>query len=243
MAPQPRPRDRGISSRRRYLSFIIYLPALRKVVRKFVRQTCSDFPPQAGFWETERVAANRDLSFLYILSLFSALTASFRHQLGFLVSQRFAPYHQRAPPWAITNLCYLVLMQAPPRLEDPRLSAKALVALPPSPSVIDCCKLLCDTVGDSATGSVGHQRTSITTLDYCGPGAWTTPGRLFTPGLSAVDKYKPEYYRLDILSCSMSRISLYVFPSRKSGLFLVLMFAFGVAVPLPADIWNKCRSS
>jgi hypothetical protein len=30
--------------------------------------------------------------------------------------------------------------QAPPRLEDPRLSTKALVALPPSPSIIDCCK-------------------------------------------------------------------------------------------------------
>jgi hypothetical protein len=38
-------------------------------------------------------------------------------------------------------------------------------------------------------------------LDSCGPGAWTTPGRLFTPGLPAVDKYKPEYYRLDTLSC------------------------------------------
>jgi hypothetical protein len=34
-----------------------------------------------------------------------------------------------------------------------------------------------------------------------GPGAWTTPGKLFTPGLPAVDKYKPEYYRLDTLSC------------------------------------------
>jgi hypothetical protein len=75
----------------------------------------------------------------------------------------------------------------PPMPEDPRLSAKALAALPPSPSVIDCCKLLCDTVGDSATGSVGHQRTSITTLDSCGPGAWTTPGKLFTPGLPAVE--------------------------------------------------------
>jgi hypothetical protein len=91
--------------------------------------------------------------------------------------------------------------QAPPRPEDPHLSAKALMALPPSPSVIDCCKLLRDTVGDSATVSVWHQRTSITTLDSCGPGAWTTPGKLFTPGLLAVDKYKPEYYRLDTLSC------------------------------------------
>jgi hypothetical protein len=42
---------------------------------------------------------------------------------------------------------------------------------------------------------------SITTLDCCGPGAWTTPGKLFAPGLPAVDKYKPEYYRLDTLSC------------------------------------------
>jgi hypothetical protein len=92
--------------------------------------------------------------------------------------------------------------QAPPRPEDPRLSAKALVALPPSPSVIDCCKLLCNTVGDSATGLVGHQRTSITTLDSCGPGAWTKPGKLFTPALSAVDKYKSDYYRLDTSSCS-----------------------------------------
>jgi hypothetical protein len=53
--------------------------------------------------------------------------------------------------------------QAPPRPEDPHLSAKALAALPPSLSVIDCCKLLCDTVRDSATGSVVHQCTSITT--------------------------------------------------------------------------------
>jgi hypothetical protein len=52
--------------------------------------------------------------------------------------------------------------QSPPRPEDPRLSAKALSALPPSPSVIDCCKLLCDRVEDSMTGSVGHQYTSIT---------------------------------------------------------------------------------
>jgi hypothetical protein len=80
--------------------------------------------------------------------------------------------------------------QTPPRTEDPRLSAKALLALPPSTSVIDCCKLLCNTVSDSASGSVGHlQRTSITTfMDYCGPGAWTTPGKLFTPALPAVDK-------------------------------------------------------
>jgi hypothetical protein len=42
---------------------------------------------------------------------------------------------------------------------------------------------------------------SITTLDSCGLGAWTTPGKLFTPGLPAVDKYKPEYFRLDTLSC------------------------------------------
>jgi hypothetical protein len=74
--------------------------------------------------------------------------------------------------------------QAPPRPDDPHLSAKALMALPPSPSIIDCCKLLGNTVRDSATGSVGHQRTSITTLDSCGPdGAWTTPGKLFTPTL------------------------------------------------------------
>jgi hypothetical protein len=84
--------------------------------------------------------------------------------------------------------------QAPPRPEDPRLSTKALVALPSSPSVIDCCKLLCNTVSDSATGSVGRQHTPITTLDSCGPGAWTTPGKLFTPALPAVDKYKPEYF-------------------------------------------------
>jgi hypothetical protein len=48
---------------------------------------------------------------------------------------------------------------APPRPEDPRLSSKALAALPPSPSIIDCCKLLSNTVSDSTTGSVGHQRT------------------------------------------------------------------------------------
>jgi hypothetical protein len=79
---------------------------------------------------------------------------------------------------------------APPRPEDPRLSTKAFAALPPSPSVIDCCNLLCNTVGDSVTGSVGHQRTSIATLDSCGPGAWTAPGKLFTHGLPAVDKYR-----------------------------------------------------
>jgi hypothetical protein len=39
----------------------------------------------------------------------------------------------------------------------PRLLAKALVALPPSLSIVDCSKLLCNTVRDSATGSVGHQ--------------------------------------------------------------------------------------
>jgi hypothetical protein len=39
------------------------------------------------------------------------------------------------------------------------------------------------------------------TLDSCGPAAWTTPGKLFTPALPAVDKYKPEYYRLDSSSC------------------------------------------
>jgi hypothetical protein len=38
-------------------------------------------------------------------------------------------------------------------------------------------------------------------LDSCGPGAWTTPDKLFTPALPAVDKYKPEYYRLDTSSC------------------------------------------
>jgi hypothetical protein len=92
--------------------------------------------------------------------------------------------------------------QAPPRPEDPRLSAKALVALPPSPSVIDCSKLLCNTVHDSATGLVVHQRTSISTLDSCDPGAWTTPGKQFASALPSVDKYKPEYYRLDTSSCS-----------------------------------------
>jgi hypothetical protein len=45
--------------------------------------------------------------------------------------------------------------QALPWPEDPRLSSKAFVALPPSPSVINCSKLLCNTVRDSATGSVG----------------------------------------------------------------------------------------
>jgi hypothetical protein len=90
---------------------------------------------------------------------------------------------------------------APPKPEDPLLSAKALAALPPSPSVVDCCKLLCSTVSDSAMESAGHQRSSISTLDSCSPGAWTTPGKLFTPSLPAVDKYKPEYYRLDSLSC------------------------------------------
>jgi hypothetical protein len=54
-------------------------------------------------------------------------------------------------------------------------------------------------VSDSATVSVGHHRT---TLDSCGPGAWTTPGKLFTPALPAVDKYKPEYYRLHTSSSS-----------------------------------------
>jgi hypothetical protein len=44
--------------------------------------------------------------------------------------------------------------QAPPRPEDPSLSANALAALPASPSFIDCSKLLCNTVHDSATGSV-----------------------------------------------------------------------------------------
>jgi hypothetical protein len=57
---------------------------------------------------------------------------------------RFAPYRRRAPPWAIPNLCYLVLWlhQGLKILVFP---AKALAALPPSPSVIDCCKLLCNT--------------------------------------------------------------------------------------------------
>jgi hypothetical protein len=87
--------------------------------------------------------------------------------------------------------------QAPARPEDPTLSAKVLAALPPSPSVIDCSKLLCDTVRDSTAGSAGHQRTSITTLDSCGPGARTTAGKLFTPTLPTVDKYKPEYYKLN----------------------------------------------
>jgi hypothetical protein len=49
--------------------------------------------------------------------------------------------------------------------------------------------------------SVGDQHTFITTLDSCGPGAWTTAGKLFTPTLPSVDKYKPECYRLDTLSC------------------------------------------
>jgi hypothetical protein len=48
--------------------------------------------------------------------------------------------------------------------------------------------------------SAGHQLSSIS-LNSCGPGAWTSPGKLFTPSLPAVDKYKPEYYRLDTLSC------------------------------------------
>jgi hypothetical protein len=91
--------------------------------------------------------------------------------------------------------------QALPRPEDPRLSAMALATLPPSSSIIDCSKLLCDTVRDSATGSVGHQCTSITTLDSCGPGAWSTAGKLFAPALPAVDKNRPEYYRLDTSSC------------------------------------------
>jgi hypothetical protein len=91
---------------------------------------------------------------------------------------------------------------APPRPEVPRLSAKALAALPPSLSVIDCSKLLCDTVCDSATGSIGHQHTSITTLDSCGPGAWTTAG-------------KPEYYRLNTLSCGRDVSTIIVrFPTR-----------------------------
>jgi hypothetical protein len=38
-------------------------------------------------------------------------------------------------------------------------------------------------------------------LGSCGPGAWTTPGKLFTPALPSVDKYKPEYYRLDTSTC------------------------------------------
>jgi hypothetical protein len=50
-------------------------------------------------------------------------------------------------------------------------------------------------------GSVGYQRTSITTLDSCGPGAWTTAGKLFIPTLPAIDKFKPEYYWLDTSSC------------------------------------------
>jgi hypothetical protein len=43
----------------------------------------------------------------------------------------------------------------------------------PSPSVVDFSKLLCNTVRDSTTGSIGHQRTSITTLNSCGLCAWT----------------------------------------------------------------------
>jgi hypothetical protein len=90
---------------------------------------------------------------------------------------------------------------APPVPDDPRLSIKALAALPPSPSVIDCAKLLDHTVRDAATGSVGHQRSPISTLDSCGPGAWTAAGKFFTPSLPAVDKYKPDYYRIDTSSC------------------------------------------
>jgi hypothetical protein len=45
---------------------------------------------------------------------------------------------------------------APPRPEDPRLSAKALVALPPSLSIIDCSKLLCNTVGDGVGRAPAH---------------------------------------------------------------------------------------
>jgi hypothetical protein len=103
--------------------------------------------------------------------------------------------------------------QAPPRPEDPRLSAKALVALPPSSSVIDCSKLLCNTVSDSATWSVGCK--SITTLDSCGPGAWITPGKLFSPALPVVDKYKPEYYRLDTLFCGRDVSASFLMDERQ----------------------------
>jgi hypothetical protein len=44
-------------------------------------------------------------------------------------------------------------------------------------------------------------------LDSCGPGAWTTAGKLFTPALPSVNKYKPEYYRLDTSSCSRDDVS------------------------------------
>jgi hypothetical protein len=89
----------------------------------------------------------------------------------------------------------------PPTSESPSLSQPKFMLFgaqaPPRPEDLPrpCCKLLCNTVRDSTTGSVGHQRTSITTLDSCGPGAWTTPDKLFTPALPSVDKYKPEYYR------------------------------------------------
>jgi hypothetical protein len=111
---------------------------------------------------------------------------------------------------------------APPRPEYPRLSSKALAALPPSPSVIDCCKLLSNTVSDSTTGSVGHRRTSITTLDSCGPGAWTTAGRLFTPSLPAVDKYEPDYYKLDTLSCGRDISASILRDERQIGSSLLL---------------------
>jgi hypothetical protein len=89
--------------------------------------------------------------------------------------------------------------QAPPRPEDPCLSAKALAALPSSTVAKYFAMHFVN--HDSATGSVRHQRMSITTLDSCGPGAWTMAGKLFTPTLPAVDKYKPEYYWLDTSSC------------------------------------------
>jgi hypothetical protein len=122
-----------------------------------------------------------------------------------------------------------LLRIAPYRRKVPRLSAKAHAPLPPSPSVVDCSKLLCNTVRDSATGLVGHQRTSITTLDSWGPGAWTTPGKLFTPTLPAIDKYKPEYYWLDTSSCGRADfVSICFRTTAARKLLFVRIFSFHV---------------
>jgi hypothetical protein len=88
-------------------------------------------------------------------------------------------------------------VQALPRLEDFVFQPRPYCGSPAFPIHHQLWKLLGNTVRESTAGLAGHQRSSITTLDSCNPGAWTTAGKLFMPSLPVVDKYKPEYYRLD----------------------------------------------
>jgi hypothetical protein len=85
---------------------------------------------------------------------------------------------QRVIFWASPNICYLVHRLHQGQMTLVSRSPKALVALPPSPSINDCSKLLFNTVHDSATGSAEHQRSSITTLESCSP-AWCLDAKFF----------------------------------------------------------------